>query len=112
MAPPRNAPVLSTTDTVVAVPRSQMTQGAPKRATAATAPTSRSGPSWAGLSMRMLTPVLVPGPTISGVTPVTFFTAPRIACSSGGTTELMIAPSKSWVLMPYRRRMSIRSMAY
>ena len=53
--------------------------GVPYLATAATAPTSRSAPSCAGLSMRILMPVRVPGPTISGAAPVTFLTARRMA---------------------------------
>ena len=59
----------------MAVPMSTMAMGAGYLARAATAPTIRSLPTVPGSSMRMLSPVLMPGPTTIRSTPVSSFTA-------------------------------------
>ena len=63
MLPPTSAPVLSTASRVVAVSKFTTTQGGVHRCSAPTMAHSSSPPSWAGLSMRMRTPLFSPGPT-------------------------------------------------
>ena len=77
---------------VVAVPMSIMMSGGSYSCSAATAPTTRSLPTEAGLSSRMFSPVLMPGPTTSGFLPVSFMTAVRTEFKTGGTTDEMITP--------------------
>ena len=50
------------TQTVVAVPRSHTASGVGYCAIAATAPATRSLPSWDGLSIKIFNPVFTPGP--------------------------------------------------
>ena len=78
---------------VVAVPISTMIIGGWYFRRADTAPTTRSAPACAGLSMRMFSPVLSPGPTTRGVFPVSLRMADLKEFRTGGTTEEMIAPS-------------------
>ena len=60
---------------------------------AAATSTIRSLPRVLGLSIRILMPVLMPGPTKSGRTPTIFSTARRMVEFKGGTTEERMAPS-------------------
>ena len=63
----------------MAVPISTMMSGGSYSSSAATAATMRSAPTWLGLSMRILSPVLMPGPTTIGLQPATLMTAERMA---------------------------------
>ena len=101
-----------TTVKVVAVPRSTTTSGQGYSSMAATAPTTRSEPSWAGLSIRMSRPVLTPGPTTSGSRPVTLPAARRITPVRGGTADERIAPASSFLSIPYISRTVLMLMAY
>lgn len=83
----------SITDTVVAVPRSKIISGSSYASNAATAPTARSAPSCAGLSILILRPDFIPGPTMRGERPVSSFIAWLKVLSSWGTDEETIAPS-------------------
>ena len=81
---------------VVAVPMSMMISGGSKRLSAATAATIRSLPIWAGFSIWILSPVLMPGPTIIGVLPVSLRTAVLQELSTGGTTDEIMTPSTAF----------------
>ena len=72
-------------------------------AIAPTAPATRSAPSSAGLSIKILSPVFTPGAIITDSMPHTLLTAVLIFPVSSGTTELKTAPvisagSKSCIL--------------
>ena len=95
MQPPTKAPLSSMAVMVVAVPMSTSSSGAPYSAMAATAATIRSLPTSDGLSMRMLRPVLMPGPTTRALQPVSLRMAVLKELSTGGTTEEMMLPSMS-----------------
>ena len=66
ITPPMNSPLSETTSKFVAVPKSTTIAGPPNRANAARAFTTRSAPTSRGLSVRIGTPVFVPGPTMTG----------------------------------------------
>ncbi len=99
--PPVYWPFRLMTEAVVAAPMSKMTIGGVYRSRAATAPATRLAPSWAGSSIRMLSPVFTPGPTTSGLWPVTFSSARVTAKSAGGTTEEITAPSMPAAETPF-----------
>ena len=100
------------TEMVVAVPISMIISGAGYSRSAATAATIRSLPICAGLSIWMLSPVLMPGPTTMGFFPVSFMTAVRNELSSGGTTEEMMTPSRSEIWISPSESTFFRSMQY
>ena len=81
------------TSTVVAVPISIRIIGASRSASAATAMTMRSEPTCAGLSMRISSPVRMPGSTTIGTFPMILKTPVRTALKTGGTTEEMMQSS-------------------
>lgn len=80
---------------VVAVPMSIMMMGVGYLSRAATAPATRSAPNWLWISMRMLSPVLTPGPTIMGGFPSRRVRALAIMKLMGGTTLEKMAPLTS-----------------
>ena len=100
------------TERVVAVPRSMIICGTEYSLMPAAAATTRSLPSWAGLSIRMLRPVLIPGPTIIGVTPESFSTAAFMVAVTVGTTEEIIAPVMSDLSIPWRLKAVSMTEAY
>jgi len=61
--PPTRAPEASTASRVVAVSKLTTTQGGAQCCSAPTMAQRSSPPSWAGLSIRMRTPLFSPGPT-------------------------------------------------
>ena len=75
------------------MPRSNIIIGAPYSCIPATASTTKSLPSCAGLSITMLKPVFIPGPIIIASQPVIFFIALFIVIVTVGTTDDIIAPS-------------------
>ena len=95
IAPPKNVPFLSSTLIVEAVPISITTQGIVYSSSAPTAPATRSAPSCAGLSIFILSPVLTPGPKISGTIWHSFETAPPTLSVTAGTTEDIMQSSIS-----------------
>ena len=97
---------------VVAVPRSKMMQGNGYFATAATAPATKSAPNWAGLSILIFSPVLIPGPNNIGVMPVTFINACFIVSLNSGTTEQMITSWMECSSIWYRDNSWLIAMAY
>ena len=80
---------------VVAVPMSIIMMGVGYLSSAATAPATRSAPSWLWISMRMLSPVFTPGPTIIGGLPRSRVRALAIMKLMGGTTLEKMAPLTS-----------------
>ena len=90
--PPRYSLFLFITEIVVAVPKSKIISGAPYSDMPATASTTRSLPSWAGLSVLIERPVFIPGPITIASVPVSFFTAVFIVSVTDGTTDEIIAP--------------------
>ena len=95
IGPPKNEPSLSTTLIVVAVPKSRITKGKGYLLIAATAPTAKSAPSCAGLSILILSPVLTPGPTNKGFAIPISSHAFLNALDNEGTTLETIHPSRS-----------------
>ena len=91
---------------------SMITQGIVYSFIAATAPAARSAPSWAGLSILMLRPVLTPGPSTKGTMLKSFEMAEDRAVVTLGTTEQITASSMSKVLTPFNARTSLTEMAY
>ena len=92
MAPPIKLRSSVTTVILVAVPRSMMMAGRGYFSAAPTAVQARSAPREAGSSMRILRPVLTPGPTtMVGISPK-MRTASLKTVVSAGTTEEMAAP--------------------
>ena len=77
----------------MAVPISMMICGSGYSCRAPTASATKSLPSCAGLSMRMLSPLLIPGPTTSVSIPISFSIARFSVFVIVGTTDAMIAPS-------------------
>ena len=61
-----NSPLSETTSKFVAVPKSTTIAGPPNRVNAARVFTTLSAPTSRGLSVRIGTPVFVPGPTMTG----------------------------------------------
>ncbi len=90
--PPKNAPFLSMAEIVVAVPKSNIIIGGAYFANAPTAPQTRSAPNIVGSSRRMLSPVLMPGPTTNARIPVKRSMASFRTGMSEGTTLEIIAP--------------------
>ncbi|OQA66071.1 MAG: hypothetical protein BWY37_01574 [Firmicutes bacterium ADurb.Bin262] len=70
MVQPQKAPFESMMLIFVAVPRSAARQGRGYIAAHATAAAMRSAPTWAGLSVKIFSPVFSPGPRITGWQPV------------------------------------------
>ena len=102
MATPASRPLSSIAVTVVAVPILKIRRGGLNSAAASTAPTTISEPTEAAFSTRILSPVLTPGPTVSGWTPKCLSTAVAAAVVTVGTTEQIIAPS-TFSSAPYSR---------
>ena len=80
---------------LVAVPISIMIMGAGYFSSAATALATRSVPSWLCTSMRMFSPVLMPGPTTIGSLPSRRVSALCIMKLMPGTTLEKMAPLTS-----------------
>ena len=76
----------------MAVPMSMTMMGWGYFWMAATEEATMSAPSWLWISARMFIPVLTPGPTIMGRTPLSCSTAPAMALVMGGTTLEITAP--------------------
>ena len=110
--PPRKSPLPSMTETVVEVPISTTIMGLGYLAQAATASTTRSLPTWAGLSVLMFRPVFTPEPTSRGRLPVRRSTASRSTGRSTGTTEEIMPPSRSPGEMPPMAKIPERSRVY
>ena len=91
----------SIAESVVAVPISTIIIGALYWFIPATASTTRSLPSCAGLSILMERPVFIPGPTTLHFTFVYFSTAALTVLVILGTTDEMIAPSMSEPSSPF-----------
>ena len=77
----------------------------------ATAPTTRSAPSCAGLSITMLNPVFIPGPTTITFFPIIFSAADFTLPVTDGTTEAIIAPSMSFSFTLYISRIFLNKIA-
>ena len=92
IVPPTKVPAASTAVMVVAVPISTISSGAPYSAIAATAATIRSLPTSLGLSMRMFSPVRMPGPTTRQSRPISLRIAVRKEFCTGGTTDETMLP--------------------
>ena len=110
--PPTKAPFLSSTDSVVAVPMSMIIIGGLCSFKADTAATTRSAPVCSGLSIWILRPVLIPGPTTSGVLWVSFKMAVLMEFSTWGTTEEIIVPSIWGTRTSLRSNMVLMSTQY
>ena len=78
----------------------------------ATASTTKSAPSCAGLSITILSPVLTPGPTAITLHPVTFLSAVFTLSVISGTTEAVIAPVISVGFILCISRISLSSTTY
>ena len=83
---------LSITSKTVAVPKSQITIGGLYFSSAATEVATVSAPSCAGLSIFILSPDFIPGPTTTGAEPDILTAAVLILSVSSGTTEHITAP--------------------
>ena len=105
MTPPTRLPAPSTASMVTAVSRCSTTSGGSRRCKAATAAQSSSPPSWAGLSIRMRTPLFRPGPiSMMGASHI-LRSASRSRPVSAGTTLEKITWVISWGFAPYSASM-------
>ena len=95
ITPPTMLPSASTATSVAAVSMFMTRRGGLWVCKAPTAAHSSSPPSWAGLSMRMRTPLFKPGPTSIRGALVIFSRASRIRLVRTGTTLARIAASTS-----------------
>ena len=92
IAPPTRAPVSSTASRVVAVSKLTTTSGGSARRSAPTTAQSSSPPNWAGLSMRIRTPLFRPGPTsMTGASHILRRASRMRGVSAGTTLEKMMA---------------------
>ena len=98
-------PPASTASMVAAVSRFITISGGWARRSAATTAHSNSPPSWAGLSMRMRTPLFRPGPTVIRGAWVILPMASRTRGVSAGTTLARMALSSSSGDTPYSSSM-------
>ena len=105
MAPPTSAPAASTASSVSAVSKLATTSGGVCRRKAPTTAHRSSPPSWAGLSMRMRTPLFSPGPTSSSGASHILRSASRMRGVSAGTTLEKITPVISCGSAPYSASM-------
>ena len=105
MAPPISAPSPSTASMEMAVSKLATTSGGVCRCKAPTTAQSSSPPSWAGLSIRMRTPLFSPGPTsITGASHI-LCSASRMRGVSAGTTLEKITSVTSRGSAPYKASM-------
>ena len=112
IAQPLNTPLASTMLIFVAVPRSITIQGRGYFSLTATAVAIRSVPSWEGDSISIIRPALFSTLTQTGSRPVIFLTALHSIFVISVTTQLIIAPLKAGVSIPFSLRISSSSTAY
>ena len=105
ITPPTRLPSASTASRVMAVSRFITSRGGACSRSAPTVAQSSSAPSWAGLSIRMRTPLLSPGPTSMMEAWVIFCRASRSRPVSTGTTLARITASMSSGETPYSSSM-------
>ena len=105
-------PFASTTESVVAVPISKIIIGFGYSAEAATASTTRSLPSCAGLSIKIFSPVLIPEPTTNDSMPQILTIASFMVTVKAGTTEEIILPFKSLISTWFKINMFLIKEAY
>ena len=112
MAPPRKAPLSSSTEKVVAVPMSISTSGGVYWASAPSAAAIRSAPRVSGCSMRRGLVVLAVSPTTSTGPESSAESACRSGSVTAATTLERMAPSKPSAGQPFCARESLMAAIY